>query len=348
MLVPSCRGGQEAINQSHALRPSGLRGTQRHLVQLVDAALRAPSSHNSQPWRFRLGADAIRVRADPERWLSTIDPDRRELHQSLGAAIANLVIAAQWYGLESQVAAVDAAHGVVDVMLRPGPEPGGEPLFPAILARRTNRRPFDGRRVPTQDLVALGTAASSEGISCLFFDGAVERRRFTELVATSVRAEFESAAHQEALAAWVRSHEATDGLSPDVLGLRGVKRLSIRLLQRPRWLRAMNHVGFSRGVAADARRLAESAPAWGLLVADRRLPWLRIAGGMAFERLHLEATRRNIAVHPMSQPLQLTSYCDELGRLVGLRCEEALMLFRIGHGPRVPQSRRRSVTDVLE
>lgn len=42
----------------------------RHTIETVlSLATRAPSIHNSQPWRWCVGADHIELHADPERAL---------------------------------------------------------------------------------------------------------------------------------------------------------------------------------------------------------------------------------------------------------------------------------------
>ena len=46
-------------------------------AQLVDAvgdALRAPSVHNTQPWQWQIGQDAIELHADWNRQLAVTDP----------------------------------------------------------------------------------------------------------------------------------------------------------------------------------------------------------------------------------------------------------------------------------
>ena len=50
---------------------------------LIEAAVRAPSGHNSQPWQFALGDDRITIAPDFSRRLSAVDPDNRELFISL-------------------------------------------------------------------------------------------------------------------------------------------------------------------------------------------------------------------------------------------------------------------------
>ena len=60
--------------------------------QLVTAATRAPSGHNSQPWRFHATADGITILPDPARTLPAVDGDQRELLISLGCALENLCL----------------------------------------------------------------------------------------------------------------------------------------------------------------------------------------------------------------------------------------------------------------
>ncbi len=55
----------------------------------ADAALLAPSVHNTQPWVLVLHPDRIDVRADRGRQLHVLDPGGRELLLSVGAAVLN-------------------------------------------------------------------------------------------------------------------------------------------------------------------------------------------------------------------------------------------------------------------
>ena len=56
---------------------------------LIATAARAPSVHNTQPWRFRVGECAIELYADPKRKLH-VDPIGREMLISCGAALFGL------------------------------------------------------------------------------------------------------------------------------------------------------------------------------------------------------------------------------------------------------------------
>jgi hypothetical protein len=64
---------------------------------LIATAARAPSVHNTQPWRFRAGEYAIELYADPVRKLK-VDRAGREMLISCGAALFGLRLAVRSLG----------------------------------------------------------------------------------------------------------------------------------------------------------------------------------------------------------------------------------------------------------
>ena len=66
-------------------------------------AVRAPSVHNTQPWRWRVGDTTVHLYVDEERGLPHTDPDRRELLISCGAALHHFRVAARSFGWHTVV-----------------------------------------------------------------------------------------------------------------------------------------------------------------------------------------------------------------------------------------------------
>src|SRR5439155_23751098 len=66
---------------------------------LIGAAVLAPSTWNSQPWQFEVDGETIRLLADPRRAMPIIDPTRKSMMISLGAALEDLLITARAFGL---------------------------------------------------------------------------------------------------------------------------------------------------------------------------------------------------------------------------------------------------------
>ena len=90
---------------SSALPPEILR----HIIAL---AARAPSSHNTQPWRWRETAAGLELHEDRTRRLPAADPSGRSLVISCGAALHHLQVAAGALGWETEVDRVPRQRGL--------------------------------------------------------------------------------------------------------------------------------------------------------------------------------------------------------------------------------------------
>jgi hypothetical protein len=92
---------QSAVKQTWRIGPlKGLEGTAL-ATELVRYATLAPSSHNTQCWKFALEQDAITILPDFSRRCPAVDPDDHHLYVSLGCAAENLIRAARAHGLPS-------------------------------------------------------------------------------------------------------------------------------------------------------------------------------------------------------------------------------------------------------
>ena len=69
------------------------------LVTAVEDSLKAPSVHNTQPWRWRFGRNDAELHADRGRQLTATDPEGRDLMLSCGAALHHLRVALAARGL---------------------------------------------------------------------------------------------------------------------------------------------------------------------------------------------------------------------------------------------------------
>lgn len=93
---------------------SGELALQRELVRCT---VLAPSSHNTQCWKFHVEQNTISILPDLSRHLPVVDPDDHHLFVSLGCALENLAQASLANGLKS-LAQFDAASSIVEVPLQ--------------------------------------------------------------------------------------------------------------------------------------------------------------------------------------------------------------------------------------
>ncbi len=76
---------------------------QAHLYEILEKAIKAPSGHNTQPWKFKTTANVITIFPDYERALPIVDADNYALLISLGCALENIVITAAHFGNNTSV-----------------------------------------------------------------------------------------------------------------------------------------------------------------------------------------------------------------------------------------------------
>jgi cold shock CspA family protein/nitroreductase len=304
---------------------------------LVRYAMLAPSSHNTQPWRFGLREDEVRLFADTSRWLRVADADRRELYISVGCALENFLIAATYFGYGHEVEYFpdpEAPELVARIAVTPHDELAGEepsPLFGAISARHTNHRAYEPRPVPDADLERLRTCTDEEGLWLHLTSDPEIKRRAHDLIVRADTLLFADPAFREELGYWIGQ------------GAFGASWLLAKLGQ---WA-----VTYARGLGALAAKqdseVLMSAPVLGLIssAADDRASQVQV--GRVFERLCLTATSLGIRVQPMSQPLEVPALRMELRELIPVAGAWPQQAFRLGYADPEPHTPRRRLEEVL-
>lgn len=306
---------------------------------LLGYAVLAPSSHNSQPWAFAVDGDRIRVYADESRALPVADHDGRELDLSVGCAVETLLVAAARFGLgtrlayvEREDAADDPYRHVATVTLDPDGDPSEDDaaLFDGVATRRTNHRPFDDRPVPKRVRERLAACARGPEVTLALVTDADRRAAVAALQARADERQFANPDYRAELAEWVGR------------GALGANWLAARIGEA-----AVRHLDLGGRTGRKDSRLVESAPLLGVVTGrtdDRRT---RLDAGRTFQRAALVAEEAGLAVHPMSQILELPDLAAELATALDLD-DRPLHLFRVGYADAdEPMTPRRPVAAVL-
>jgi hypothetical protein len=297
---------------------------QEHVVAAVEAATRAPSILNCQPWRFQAGADAIEVFAAPERAPSFVDPTGREVMMSVGAALLNLRLALTAAGRSPQVHLMpdpdDRTH-VATVTLG-GSEQLSEferPLYDAIPVRRSSRLPFTSALVRDEEFLHLQDAAVTEGA---WLDAATgqHRRVVVDVLHDADRVQRGEAELVDDMRRWTVGR-ANPGLGIPEESL-GPRPYNTGSAVRDMTLGAAPHR--PSAVFEEDALLAVL-----LTTGDQAIDWLR--AGMALERVLLAAATMGLSAGVLSHGTEVADL-RPLVRDPSSRWRHAQIILRFGHG----------------
>lgn len=306
----------------------------------VELACRAPSLHNTQPWRWEADRHTVRLRADREHWLPATDADARDLVLACGAALHHLRIALAAAGIGQRVRRLPAPDDP-DLIAVVGMTAGAPPdtdlsLTSAVPARRSDRRRFTDWDVPAAFVHELAERAAAQG--------ALLRRIPDESVAAvhaavrdAEQALHDTPGYRTETAVWTGTVAGTDGIPAANLLDRtdpsgtGRRFSPGRLTQAPGGAAVDGAVLLVVGTASDD-------------------PLSRLRAGEAVSAVLLHATALGLATCPLSQPLEVETTRRALGRRVLDDTLTPQLLLRVGWapaGPLPPATPRRSVDEVL-
>ena len=337
-------------------------------LALVAAAVLAANPHDTQPWLFRISDDAIEVLADLSRNLGAMDAFVREMHLGLGCAIENMLVAAGPNGYDAEVAAVEGSLAnfterrspiaAASVRLKKRAPSAPDGFYRAIALRHTNRYAYErGKAVPANWLEFLRQTADDHGARVILFDEGEDRRVFDAAVVEATQAIIDDKTMIADSDRWFRSSPAEieahrDGPTLDAAGLSFFALTYARLFSvspetsHSAWLRNTRDVQLA------------SAPLTGLIaVSDRYDRKATLAAGRVWQRLHLSATARGLAMQPLNQPIEMIDrerqtgqgdqWAKRIARLTGDEWQ-ATFSFRAGFASRpAPPSPRRRLKDVV-
>jgi nitroreductase len=292
---------------------------ERQLRFLVRYAVLAPSTRNTQPWRFTVAGNTVQLFADLDRGQPISDPDRRELYISLGCALENLLIAADHFGLGHEVRyfpqsdSLLAANVAFESSGSPAPARAG--IGPDTIMRRHNDNGVYRSAPLAEDVQRRLEAARMESELRLdLTDDHLFRRWVEQLTLEADHREFGDPDFREELGCRIR--EGAFGL-PKVLSRLGSL--------------AVSRLDLGDPVGKQDQRIVDSAPLLGLISASSDTHLAHVRSGQLFERLWLAATTLRVSIHPMSQTMRHPDLRSAMAELIPARGWVPQHLFRVGY-----------------
>jgi hypothetical protein len=313
---------------------------ERQLRHLLRYAILAPSTRNTQPWRFAVRTNTISVFADLERRQPVSDPDKRELYISVGCALENLLVAAEHHGLGHEVTYFPddgdeefVAHVAFAPDGVPSPWRAGITLE-NILRRHNDNGVYRPLPLPQEARRRLDACQVDSELRLDLTDDRFFRRWIHGLTVEADRLDFRNPAFRKELAYWVGR------------GAFGDRKVFARLARV-----VVARLDLSEPIARQDEAIVDSAALLGLISATGDTHRIHVRTGQLFERVWLTATTMGINVHPMSQITRVPALRRAVLELLPAGGWIPQHLFRVGYSARagIPRRRtpRRALGDVL-
>jgi hypothetical protein len=323
-------------------------------TRVVTAATRAPSIHNTQPWRFTAAGDRLEVFLDRERALPVLDPTARQQIISCGSAVefAVVALAAAGYLSEVEMAAEQGYPDHLATVRVVGPHEATDEdraQAAAVERRHTVRAAFEPRAVPDELVDRLQREVASFGTWLKPITRSEEEVATVFLISRAEEMEQGDPAYRAELESWLRSDPgAVDGVPVEAVPSGDPHARPSNWLIRDFVVGRRERHDFLEPGDPEALPPEVERPAVVLLGTDGddRYAWLQ--SGRALGRLLLVATTAGVAASPLTQALDWPATRTRLQQRLSL-IGYPQMLLRMGYPPEASTavSGRRPVGEVL-
>jgi nitroreductase len=314
----------------------------------VALATRAPSLHNTQPWRWDLRGGVLELRADWTRQLHITDSDGHSLLVSCGAALALAELGLRTTGRTVGVdrfpdrAEPDLLARLSGGAFSPAPEMAKRWAL-AARTRQSERRPFGPQPVTDPQLEQLRSAAWAPDAYVHFAVRPSEALALAVSVSHADRVEREDPAYLAETARWMRTDaDQADGVPSSVVP--HVSAAQPRHTDVP--LRDFE-LGVRGGQLIEAG--VDEKPLLAVVMTTGNLPIDQLLAGEAMMRMMLEAEALGLCSCALSQDVDMPAFRSRLKTMMGWPSYPQMMV-RIGarpDGAPAALTSRRPLSDVL-
>lgn len=302
-------------------------------------AVMAPSSHNTQPWKFKISSNQIWLYLDSTRTLPISDPTLRESYISLGACIANLFVALAYFGFRTKVkyfpknadyliAKIEVeSYGKTDMDLNK--------LFHSIKKRYSDRSIYKQKLVSEKILSEI-VGLSHEDLTVTVVTEKKLKEKIADLVAAGSSSIMKNEEFRNELSKWLRHNFTMQafGMPGENFGMNDIQSIIAPLLIKNFDLSSDQMEHDRKAVLSSAALIVISS------ASDDMESWLKI--GQLYERILLTTTTYRISSATLASVVEVGDLPEKLAYLLGIEGKPQVF-FRIGysdakvsHSPRIP------------
>ncbi|OGH92335.1 MAG: hypothetical protein A2534_03580 [Candidatus Magasanikbacteria bacterium RIFOXYD2_FULL_39_9] len=308
---------------------------------LLKFAILAPSTHNSQPWQFKIDGNRIYILPNFDKALPVGDKENHFLFLSLGCALENLLVAAQYYGFSFVVKHPSSGDKKIEITLTKIEKLGvaEESLISYIAKRITNRHKFTDK-LPSEEFLNTVRGLSTDGINVEVLALGEKNNKVKQLVGTITPKLLNDPSFRKELSGYVKTNitKSKLGMPAFVMGVPNFLSLFIPTILKFVNIEKLNKKK-QEGALSAAIFIVISAKN------NNEEDWVKT--GQVFQKINLLATKFSLFTHPMAAPLHDIEGRKELQEILQTNFNPQF-LFRLGYGSVEPKhSPRMSVDDCM-
>ncbi len=315
--------------------------TNETFLRIVRHAIKAPSSHNTQPWHFFREEDGILIKPDLSKSLPATDPDNRELYISLGCAVETTIITAGFYGYESVVKINDTdPESSVKIMMQKSEGAFNAELFSHINKRQTTRNLYSQQKIAENDIAAIQGLRCEDGVQIQVFTTNDDIERFAPLITKANAIQMSNPQYGKELIQWMRfsrkeAMQKGDGLYTSCIGVPSTGRTLGSFVLK-----------YFYPAESENKRLIKQlkhSSAIALFSSEKNDVEHWIKTGMTFQRFALTIQKMGLNLSYLNTPCQIESTRKSLMSEFNLLEKEPQLLIRLGYSEKMPYSFRRNI-----
>lgn len=282
---------------------------------LLEAATRAPSTHNSQPWIFHIRGDTLQIYLDTSIELPRSDPSGRYAHVSIGFLMHHIVVLAQALGMRPHVTV--GRDALLEIHFSSSTSNASmKEMAQAIFTRRNRRGIFLHSSIPFELLTQATQYADyyPDGlprVEIMFESREESIQRMADLTGNGIRHAYALPEFRAEMSRWITSIGSAARTGLPYYSLNVPALLSVLV---PSIIRFCN-VG-ARLAALNRRAIGSASAVFGIGTEDSTHGWL--ASGYVASHAILTLESRGVSTSIFVAAIECTDTRTEAAQLFNL------------------------------
>ena len=302
----------ETVENFKLITDIGVTLNREDLLEIVKAAIVAPSGGNAQPWKFAHSEKGLFVFHDEHFSYSLLDYKHLGSYVAIGAVIENITVKAASLQLKPLISLFPVPLNtklIAHISFRNSNDNDGlKYLEPALTVRVTNRELSQREILPSSFYTKLQQAITDYNGAELTIvdDEATMEKLGTVLSQAEMLRIMHPRGHYDTFTnelRWTEKdvNEKMDGLDVNTLGASKPEVAALKIAEDPGAIAFLRKLNGGTAFTKMVKKAVGAASAIGVITMPHFSDKNFISGGMAVERLWLEANLASVSFQPVTQ-----------------------------------------------